>query len=261
MIIRWKSLQEHRDTYFVEYIPASSSIYLASLVLTYTKEAPSASSVVSDIEKEFKTWLQSFPVPLMATAVDRKGEGIDLSSLKEDRFLVGFIEEGRIQSSWDKLNDSEFPDNQKRDEYRANVYRSLEAVTKDEVDANIAEHRKIVRTGWIIVFVWAVIVPALIAVLGFFNLFWVGILGFLYSLYKAMRKALEMFGVVEKSRATKEKEAENLQMRHHHYHCTRNPKGFIRLRNENFQEDEILEIKNESEKLRKAEEDGGGYVG
>jgi len=236
-------------------------MYLATLVLTYIQETPNASSVVSDIEKEFQIWLQRLPVPLMATAVDRTSDGVDLSSMKEDRFLVGFIDNGRMQLSWDKLSDSEFPDYQKRDEYRVNVYRNLESVTKDKVDANIAEHRRIVRTGWIIVFVWAVIVPALIAVLGFFNLFLVGVLGFLYSLYKALRKALEMFGVVEKSSATREKEAENLQVRHHHYHCNRNPEGFIRLRNQNFQKDEILEIQEESEKLRKSEQDSSGNVG
>lgn len=39
-------------------------------------------------------------------------------------------------------------------------------------------------------------------------------------------------------------------MNHYYYHCERNPKGFRRLRAENFEEDEKERIKQERESIK-----------
>ncbi len=43
-----------------------------------------------------------------------------------------------------------------------------------------------------------------------------------------------MLGYTKKSEREKAKEAAELRMRHHHYHCELNPDGFARLKHENF---------------------------
>ena len=103
-------------------------------------------------------------------------------------------------------------------------------------------------------FGWAVVVPAAIATLGFFNVFYVGAVVLFYSFYRAIRKALKLLGITEYSEAEKEKIGADLEMRHHHYHCKRNPAGFERLRDENFMNDERAQIQQESQELIGKEE-------
>lgn len=39
-------------------------------------------------------------------------------------------------------------------------------------------------------------------------------------------------------------------MRHHHYHCKRNPDGFMRLKVENIEREEIDRIREEFQEIR-----------
>ncbi len=52
-----------------------------------------------------------------------------------------------------------------------------------------------------------------------------------------------------KSKAEVQKEAEEARMRHHHYHCERNPEGFQRLKLENFERWAREDIQNEAKNL------------
>ena len=72
----WKSIKEHRGEYFVEYTPASDSIYLATVVLIYVDIHPSINRVIEDVEREFNEWIEIYPIPIMASAVDVKQDGI-----------------------------------------------------------------------------------------------------------------------------------------------------------------------------------------
>ena len=257
MIVNWKPLKANRGAYFVEYVPAGPSNYLAALVLTYVDDTPDSKEIVADIQSEFDSWINRFPVPLMVTATDKKGDDVDLSSLKRNQFFVGFKDGEKVVSTWNLLRDNEIPDHLKEFGHRVAVYEDLEAVTKEDVHARQLEQRKVVRAGWTIVFLWAVVVPPLIAILRFFRPFFVRALAFIFSLYKAIRNALEMFGLIERSKIEKEKEIEELEKQHHHYHCKRNPEAFIRLRNENFMKDEEQKIQREYQELVKTEQGGG----
>ncbi len=185
----------------------------------------------------------------MVGAFDYKGDAIELVPDKEERYLAGYIENDVIQSKWGVLEDEFFPDIQKNDDYQIEVYKGLDCVTQHDVEAKSEERLKMLKAGWVIVFLWAVAIPALIAVLGFFNILFVGGIALIYSLYKAVCKSLEMFGVVGTSKTNKEKEEEERLMKHHHYHCKRNPEAFMRMKIENLKVDEIERIKNESKRL------------
>lgn len=66
----------------------------------------------------------------------------------------------------------------------------------------------------------------------------------------ALYKGLKMKGILKKSRAEKALDEEQQRMRHHHYHCERNPEGFQRLKLDNFDRMARKEVKKESERLR-----------
>jgi hypothetical protein len=40
-------------------------------------------------------------------------------------------------------------------------------------------------------------------------------------------------------------------MRHHHYHCERNPEGFLRLKQENVERESREEIQREANSLKR----------
>ncbi|SEA84326.1 hypothetical protein SAMN05660420_03379 [Desulfuromusa kysingii] len=254
MIVRWKTIKEHRGDYFVEYHPACSSMYLAILTIVYTIPISEKSVVVKIIEKEFKLWIQQFPIPLMASARDASDSLICLRPIHSEHFLSGFIDEGIIQSSWNLKGDTWFPKYQKEDHYRKQIYSDLDSITREDIDLKIDHQRKIAKTGWVIVFVWAVIIPSLIALLGFFNLFFVGVIALTYSLFRAVKKALEMLGALKKTKAQKEKEKEELSKEHHHYHCKLNPNGFLQLRTENLEKEIREKIQKESQEIKNSEQ-------
>lgn len=253
MIVRWKTIKEHRGDYFVEYCPACSSMYLASLTVVYTTSTPEMSLVIKTIEKEFMLWIQRFPIPLMASARDKSDNLIYLNPIHSEHFFSGFTDEGVIKSSWNLEGDAWFPQYQKEDQYREQIYSDLDSITREDIDLKIDQQRKIAKTGWVIVFVWAVLIPSLIAILGFFNLFFVGVVALAYSLFRAVRKALEMSGILKKTEAQKEKEKEELSKEHHHYHCKLNPNGFIKLRTENLNKEIRERIQKESQDIKNAE--------
>ena len=74
------------------------------------------------------------------------------------------------------------------------------------------------------------------------------------SLWQATVKGLKLSGKwreLPKERQTRDDEA---RMRHHHYHCERNPEGFLRLKLENFEREERERIRTEAMALKTAGE-------
>lgn len=57
-------------------------------------------------------------------------------------------------------------------------------------------------------------------------------------------------GLKKRSKRMEEKEREETEMRHHHYHCKKNPEGFMRLKIENFERAEMERIQKESLEIR-----------
>jgi len=70
---------------------------------------------------------------------------------------------------------------------------------------------------------------------------------------------MKMLAYVGRSEREKHKDAEELRMQHHHYHCERNPEGFMRLKAENFERDAREETHRETDELKRLQrksEDG-----
>jgi hypothetical protein len=58
-----------------------------------------------------------------------------------------------------------------------------------------------------------------------------------------------MTGRWKKSAKEIANDAEDLRIRHHHYHCERNPQGFLRLKHENFQKENKERTQKEAESI------------
>jgi hypothetical protein len=95
---------------------------------------------------------------------------------------------------------------------------------------------------------WAVIIPAIIATLGWKNEL-VSFLAFGYSIFKAYVEALKLLGKWPKTQQELDQELEKEMMEHHHYHCKQNPEGFRRQKVENFERMEKEQIHGEAEML------------
>lgn len=232
MIIKWDQIKEHREGYYVKYTPANPNVTIALLVLVFTENTPTAETAASKVEEEFSIWIRRFKVPLMAMACDYKDDSTNFEETTGGRYYSGYIDNGKVIAGWEKVSDDEFPEYQREYNYQKKVYHKLKAFTDQDAQAAAREHKRIVQAGTWMVLLWAAIIPVIIAILGFFNLFFVGILALGYSLSKAFIEYLKLTGKWKKSEYQKHKDDEEREMKHHHYYCKLNPEGFWRLKHE-----------------------------
>jgi len=249
--IYYQPVKEDRGAYFVEYLPPSHSYRLATLQLVFSEQVD-ISLVVDAMEKELRIWIKRYPIPLMVSSFDETGALYSIEKLRPCNSLIGYYDKVKkdIVLSWSLLKDDEIPDDALNLDYLKKVYSDIPHKTSQDVQVELRKHNKMLRVGWTIVFIWAVIIPAIIAIVECFSPQWVAVLILIYSLYKALRKALELLGKVKKSPKTLEQEREESMMQHHHYHCKLNPEGFSRLRAENFERQMREEIKKEANALK-----------
>lgn len=243
-------LKEDRGPYFVEYCPPNPSTRFAVLQVVTPSEA-TARDVAGWMEAELKHWLDRYPVPVMVSAFDKDGSLFDLSAVRPCDHLIGYLEQRRMQPLlfWELLNDNELPADALQVEYLKSVYASVPYKTADELRVATERDAHKLRQGRVIIVAWLVVVPALIAILGWASPF-VSLLALIYSLYQAAVKWLKLTGRWKKSKRELAKEAEERAMRHHHYHCVRNPEGFLRLKQENIKRDERESIQEEANTLK-----------
>ncbi|OGC42000.1 hypothetical protein A2Y85_07005 [candidate division WOR-3 bacterium RBG_13_43_14] len=247
----WENLKENRGKYFVEYIPLRDKSLFASLNLVFLSHTK-ARKVANAMEREFSNWVSRFPVPLMVSSFDEKGNLISLNGVRPINHMVGFIDisTNKPVKYWRLLPDDAFPKEQLKENYIKKIYNGLSFKTKEELHQQNEPHRKQLRIGLFIIFVWIVIVPAIVAILGWAS-FWVSSLVLIYSLWKAIEKGLKLKGKWKKSEKERQKEKEELKMRYYYYHCERNPEGFRKLVVENLERDERDRIRKEADFLRK----------
>jgi hypothetical protein len=99
------------------------------------------------------------------------------------------------------------------------------------------EQRRTVTMASALMLVGWIIVPLAIGVLGFASV-WFGAFLFALWLLSIGWRVVKLFGHPEKwFPGYKEKQEKELRTRHYFYHCERNPEGFRRLREENFEKD------------------------
>ncbi|HEU4951094.1 MAG TPA: hypothetical protein VFT46_04040 [Holophagaceae bacterium] len=248
--------KEDRGWYFVEYHPPISGHQFATVQIVVLDMAKAPEDIAATMETELVAWLERYPVPIMVSAFDDTGSLICLESYRSCSHLIGYFDAktNAIISEWRLLTNDELPKNALDVSYLKRIYAGIPFRTKQHLRGQALEKAKHLRLGWWIVFAWAALVPACVAILEWWS-DWLGVIVLIYSLYKAVEKALRLMGKWPKSKAEAQREAEEARMRHHHYHCERNPEGFERLKLENFEREAREDILNEAQALRRSRED------
>lgn len=210
----------------------------------------------SRMEAEAAAWTERYAVPVMVFASDEKGDTVVVSdSLEHNNLIAWRHPDGYLEKHWKLLNDEELPADALSHDYLLKVYNDVPYRTdkevKDQANRKWQQRRKELRIGIGIIFGWAVVVPAAVAVLGWANPI-IGLLVTLYALGKAGRQGGLMLGWFKPSAMEKEKREKERRMRHYYYHCERNSKGFQRVIAENFEKDERQRIESEANELTRS---------
>ena len=246
---KYETIKESREGYFVEYYPNTQGNRLAHLQLVFVKDI-NKSDTVQLMENELKTWLFQYPIPLMVSAFDKKGDLLHLDPIKPVNFLIRFFDNDKnICMYWKSLKNEEIPNDASNREYVNKIYSNLQFKTFAELDNETKNKRKKLKIGWYILFIWLVPFAILLAILENYNN-WVSFLAMAFSIFIAVRKGLEMFGRWPKSKRDRDKEKEEQLKNHYYYHCQLNPEGFAKLRNENFEKMAMDEITREVKSLK-----------
>ncbi len=246
---KYVTVKESRGWYFIEYHPPVSNFKFANLHLVITIENAREIDVVDAMEKELNDWLNRYPIPLFVSAFDNKGDLYNLSNIKDCNHLTGFFnQDGKIFSYWRLLKDEEIPDVVLHQEYIDNLYSDIAFKTYAELDIDRRKRRQQIKIGWLVFFIWLVMVPLFIEILGYFSN-WLSSIVLIYSFYKALQKGIELIGESKKSKKEKAREVEESLKNHYYYHCKMNPKGFERLKLENIEKMGKDEIKKDAESL------------
>jgi hypothetical protein len=249
--IRFGSLKMDRGWYYVEYSPPLANYRFSMLQLSIV-DARDTGAVVAAMESEARDWLRRYPVPLMATAFSADGSVLSLTGVRPINHLMAWLGSGSAEPvlRWELVENDLLPDIALNRDELENIFADVPYKTGREIQAEVAERAVSQRVGWWMVFVWAVVVPLGVAVLEW----WSDVLGFAvlaFAFVKAATQALRLTGHLPKSARQREKEAEDRRMRHHHYHCVRNPEAFERLKAENFRREEIARTNAEALALKK----------
>lgn len=249
----FEATKEDRGWYFVEYRPPISGYQFATLAVVILETGRVREDIAATMEAELVIWLERYPIPIMVSAFDDTGSVIDLSGHRPCDHLTGYVDTRtkKVVREWRLLAKDELPKDALNVSYLREIYTGIPFKTKQQLRAQALEKAKQLHLGWWIVFVWAVVVPACVAFLEWWS-DWLGLVVLVYSLYKAVEKALRLLGKRRKSKAELQKAAEEAQMRHHHYHCERNPEGFESLKLENFERWARDDLHNEAKALMRS---------
>ncbi len=202
---KYMPVKESRGWYFIEYHPPVIDFKFASLNLVITIENAREIDVVNAMEKELKHWLNRYPVPLFVSAFDNSGEVYNLSKIKDCNHLMGFLnQDGEICLYWRLLKDEEIPEVVLDREYVNNLYSDISFKTYAELDIDRQKRRRKIKLGWLVFFVWLVMVPLFIEILGYFNN-WLSSIVLIYSFYKALQKGIELIGELKNLKEKKNK--------------------------------------------------------
>lgn len=247
--MKFRDSEEYaRECYIVHYHFASSS-YLATLELTYINEVPEK-QIIDDVEREFLTFIEKYPLPLMASAFDAKGDLINLESKGEWPHLCGHLNDSeKIVYGWKYFSEASIPSFQKEEDYRDKVYENIPFKTSEELKRKAIKEQKIqVLAIRIFVLLLTIIIP-LAWLIGGLLYSAIAFLSTLWAFSVLIFKTLKFWGIIKENKATQEKREKERRMAHHDYHCCLNPEGFERLRNENWEKEQRQKIKDEYQEL------------
>jgi hypothetical protein len=248
--IQFTSIKEDRDWYFVEYFPPRPGCRFSVLQLSVL-EPRDLREIATAIEQEATIWLNRYPIPLMATAFTLDESILPLSGARPIDHLLAWLDASTSKKifRWELVKDDELPPVALDRNFLKKVFSDIPFKTGKEIRAAAAKHFTALRVGWWLVFLWAVVVPLIVAVLEW----WSNLLGLavlIYAFVKAAIQALRLTGHLPRSKREQDKEAKESKMRHYAYHCERNPEAFERLKLENFEREAIERTRVEAAALK-----------
>lgn len=248
--IRFSKIKEDRGWYFVEYTPPMLNYRFSVLQLSVI-ESPDRETIAITLETEAKLWLSRYPVPLMATAFTLDESVLSLEKIRPIDHLMAWVDSVNQTPviRWELVGGKNLPDIALNREHLKEIFSTFPSKSGLEINNEIAQQVKSDRVRWWLVFLWAVVVPVLVAVIEWSSDI-LGLLVLLYAFFKASLEALRLTGKLPKSKRKLQKEKEDAQIQHHHYHCVRNPDAFERLKIENFQNDAISRTLAESKAIK-----------
>ncbi len=247
--IRFQPIKEARTGYFVEYYPPVCGERFANLYLVFI-EKPEPKAVCKAMEHEFLHWVNRFPLPIMTSSFDEAGDLYYLEKEKGCNHFIGYVaRDGSIKKHWHLIKDEDLPDKALDQNYLMTLYKDVPFSRLSEKKVAWEKKARKIRAGWYIVFVWAAVVPAFIALLGYTNPI-VSWLALGYAWMQAYIKGMKLAGKWPKTQREIDEERERAEMEHHHYYCKENPEGFLRLKVETIEMWEREKIKDEFNKIQ-----------
>ncbi|KXK13885.1 MAG: hypothetical protein UZ14_CFX002001445 [Chloroflexi bacterium OLB14] len=247
---KYEPKKEHREWYFVEYHPANYFKF-ANIQLILTVEETRETDIIKAMEKEATCWLTLYPIPVMVSVFDNKGDLYKFSKIKEKKHLIAFFDQrGEIYFHWGLLKDEEIPDVGLDQEYRNNLYSDFNFITDTQYGIDREKRRRQIDDGRFIILVWIVLTAFVAEIFVYFNQY-LSLIAFLYVLFKAIQKILQFTNILPISKKEKEKIKEQTLKDHYYYHCQMNPEGFNRLKMENFERMRKEEIAQEATSFKK----------
>ena len=245
--VRYEDIEEKRNGYDVEYSPVFTGQDFANLVI-YIHDHSLNTQIDSIVECELKIWAKKYPTPIL-TMVKTLKEGMwKIRELGSDYSLLAYVEDGKVVLYDGSAHDSSKPDFDLSKEKLSQIYSELSYRTLDDVIRRQNEQSKARKLLLVLLTFWFCIVPALIAYLGLSSQLF-ALMALVYSWYKAYQKVRELWGVKTKSTSEIQKQKEQLEKDHHHYHCKKNPEAFLRLKVENFKNDEVAKNKSKIDSM------------
>jgi hypothetical protein len=250
--IRFEPIKEDRGPYFVEYhVPNENDQFAVAYIVCHQAMKPE--TVAKAMEAELDRWARRYPVPIMVTAFNDTEEVVDLTTIRSESHLFGWLDDnGRLEVHWRLVRNDEIPSSpftiERLIETYPDIPRSIS--TAEDKRRDIQQTRRRNHAVRNIVIVWFVAIPVGVALFAQF-VAWAGWAATGVSVLAGFWKLSGIMGWRKKSKYQAEKEAEEARMRHHHYWCERNPEGFARLRFEARNREIRAQILEDAEELKR----------
>lgn len=253
--LRFDSLKEARDWYFVEYAPpiAGNPFAIVQLTILSDSDAADHARIASAMERELERWLKRYRVPVMVSAFNTTGALIHLEPEKSSDYLMGKSEDSEVlESVWGLLDSQKLPPHSP--DVLRSIYHDIPFRTAEDIRTKAAQELRrtmsALRLSLALLIFWLVVIPVSIALLGVANPL-IGAVVLIYSLWKAFVQLMKLLGKWPEGRKKKEQSERKRRMEHYFWHCERNPEGFQRLKFENFDREERERTAIEAAKLSK----------
>ena len=247
----FSTLKAHRGWYFVEYVPPVYGLPFATLSLT-TLEQAEPTNVALAMETELGTWLRRYPAPIMVSAFTDSGDLLRVSAVRACDHLIGWLDSAKDAPCvhWRLVPSAELPRLDLSPSALRKLYHDVPFRTAADPGNATKAYRRTLRASTALVFIGLVVVPAAWLLLEFNAPEWLSWLVLLYGLSQIYIQALKLLGLWPKSESDEATADEERSMRHHHYHCERNPDGFRRLVAENLERESREQTRREAEGLK-----------